>query len=101
MDIDIGKIEQIKVWHENLDFDSGWFLDFVIIRKKYSTGHTVSKIYVQRLKLISQVLYHQIHDHIKKNLSVQVIPLILKQNTNLFFLLFLSNYCKRCSIWDP
>ena len=32
---------------------------------------------------------------------IQVIPLILKQNTNLFFLLFLSNYCKRCSIWDP
>ena len=32
---------------------------------------------------------------------IQVIPLILKQNTNLFFLLFLSNYCKRRSIWDP
>ena len=33
--------------------------------------------------------------------DLQAIPLILKQNTNLFFLLFLSNYCKRCSIWDP
>ena len=34
-------------------------------------------------------------------LGIQVIPLILKQNTNLFFLLFLSSYWKRCSIWDP
>jgi hypothetical protein len=67
MDIDIGKIDQIKIWHDNSGPGSAWFLDSVIIRKKYSTCQIISNIYIQRLEEISKVLYRQIRQQIKKN----------------------------------
>jgi hypothetical protein len=35
MDIDVGKIDRIKIWHDNSKIGSAWFLDTVIIRKKH------------------------------------------------------------------
>jgi len=71
MDIDIGKIDRIKIWHDNSGPGSAWFLDSVIIRKKYSTCQTISNIYIQRLEEISQALHRQIHEQIKKNSSLR------------------------------
>ena len=70
MDIDIGKIDRIKIWHDNSGTNPTWFLDSVVIRKKYSTCSTVSTIYTQRLEQISQVLYRQIHEPMKKESTV-------------------------------
>ena len=71
MDIDIGKIDRIKIWHDNSGPGSAWFLDSVIIRKKYSTCYTISNIYVQRLEQISQVLYRQTWELMNKNSMVR------------------------------
>lgn len=59
MDIDVGKIDRIKIWHDNTGAGSAWFLDSVTIRKKYSTCSMISNIYIQRLEQISQVFYRQ------------------------------------------
>ncbi|CAF1056748.1 unnamed protein product [Adineta steineri] len=69
MDIDIGKIDRIKIWHDNTNPRSAWFLDSVIIYKKHSTCHTISDIYIQRLEQISKVLYRQHHEQMKKNMT--------------------------------
>ncbi|CAF4736185.1 unnamed protein product [Rotaria sp. Silwood1] len=67
MDIDIGKIDRIKIWYDNSNFNSAWFLESIIIYKKYSTCYTISNIYIQRLKQISNILYHQFYEHMNKN----------------------------------
>jgi hypothetical protein len=71
MDIDIGKIDRIKIWHDNSGVGSAWFLDSVIIRKKYSTCHIISNIYIQRLEHISKALYRQIAQQIKQTSKVR------------------------------
>ncbi|CAF3724820.1 unnamed protein product [Rotaria sordida] len=67
MDIDIGKIDRIKIWHDNSSLGSAWFLESIIIRKKYSTCQTISNIYIQRLEQISKALYRQINEPMNKN----------------------------------
>lgn len=56
MDIDVGKIDRIQIWHDNTGTGSAWFLDSVTVRKNSSM---VSNIYIQRLEHISHVLYRQ------------------------------------------
>ena len=70
MDIDIGEIDRIKIWHDNSGPGSAWFLDSVVIQKKYSTCYTISNIYVQRLDEISNALHRQVHEQMKKNFTV-------------------------------
>lgn len=70
MDIDIGKIDRIKIWHDNSGMNPSWFLDSIVIRKKYSTCSTISIIYTQRLEQISQVLYRQNHESMIKQSTV-------------------------------
>ena len=67
MDLDIGKINRIQIWHDNSGTGPAWFLDSVVIRKMYSTCSTVSNIYIQRLEQITQVLHRQIHEQMKKD----------------------------------
>jgi hypothetical protein len=59
MDIDIGKIDRIKIWHDNSGVGSAWFLDSIIIRKNYSTSQIISNIYIQRLQQVTQALHRQ------------------------------------------
>ena len=73
MDIDVGEIDRIKIWHDNSGAGSAWFLDSVIIRKKHSTCHTITNIYIQRLEEISKALYRQVREQIKKNSKVRYI----------------------------
>jgi hypothetical protein len=70
MDIDIGEIDRIKIWHDNSGPGSAWFLDSIVIHKKYSTCHTISNVYIQRLDQISQALHRQIREQMKKNFTV-------------------------------
>lgn len=71
MDLDIGKIDRIQIWHDNSGTSPAWFLDSVIIRKMSSTCSTVSNIYVQRLEQITQILHRQIHEQMKKESIVR------------------------------
>ena len=59
MDIDVGKIDGIKLWHDNSKPDSDWFIESITIVKKHSTCHTISNIYTQRIKQITNVLYRR------------------------------------------
>jgi hypothetical protein len=69
MDIDIGKIDRIKIWHDNSGPGSAWFLDSILIRKTYSTCQTISNIYIRRLEEISKALHRQIREQMKKNVT--------------------------------
>ncbi|UJR31475.1 hypothetical protein I4U23_018964 [Adineta vaga] len=66
MDIDIGEIDRIKIWHDNSNLNSAWFLDSIIIQKKYSTCHIISDIYIQRLEQISKAIDRRISEQRKK-----------------------------------
>jgi len=71
MDIDVGEIERIKIWHDDSGVGSAWLLDSVIIRKKHSTCRPITNVYIQRLEQISKALYRQAYEQIKKDLKVQ------------------------------
>ncbi|CAF4210503.1 unnamed protein product [Rotaria sp. Silwood2] len=71
MDIDIGKIDRIKIWHDNSNIGSAWFLESIIIRKKYSTCYTISNIYIQRVEQISNALYRQVYKNMNINSNVR------------------------------
>lgn len=68
MDIDVGKIDRIKIWHDNSNLGAALFLESIIIYKKYSTCYTISNIYNQRLQHVSKAIYRQASDPMKKNL---------------------------------
>ena len=67
MDIDVGIIDRIKVWHDNTGVGPAWLIDSVIVRKKHSTCRPITNIFVQRLEQISKVLYRQACEQIKKS----------------------------------
>ncbi|CAM4769474.1 unnamed protein product [Rotaria magnacalcarata] len=67
MDIDIGIIDRIKIWHENSSLGAAWFLESVIIRKKYSTCHIISNIYLQRIEHFCRDFYRQASEPTKKH----------------------------------
>ncbi|CAF1145472.1 unnamed protein product [Adineta ricciae] len=69
MDIDIGGIRRIKIWHDNSNPNSAWFLDSVLIEKQYSTCQIISDVYIQRLEQISRVIYRQMVDGRQKRHS--------------------------------
>jgi len=69
MDYDVGEIEQIKIWHDNSGVGAAWYLESVVIRKLHSTNRTVTNVYTQRLDQISQVLYKQAREQIRKQFS--------------------------------
>lgn len=60
MDVDVGKIDGIKIWHDNSKPDSDWFIESIAIIKKHSTCYTISNIYAQRIKQIANVLYRRV-----------------------------------------
>jgi hypothetical protein len=66
MDIDVGQIEQIKIWHDDTGVGSAWLLDSITIRKKHSTCLPITNIFIQRLEQISKALYRQARDQMKK-----------------------------------
>ncbi|CAF4476662.1 unnamed protein product, partial [Rotaria sp. Silwood2] len=72
MDIDIGKIDRIKVWHDNSGVGPAWLLDSIIIRKKHSICRPITDIYIQRLEKISQILYHQACEQLKRDHNLQL-----------------------------
>ncbi|CAF3634455.1 unnamed protein product [Rotaria socialis] len=67
MDIDIGIIDRIKIWHENSSLGAAWFLESVIIRKKYSTCHIISNVYLQRIEHLCRYFYRQASEPTKKD----------------------------------
>lgn len=69
MDNDVGKIEQIKIWHDGSGIGAAWLLDSVTIRKKYSTCRLIADTYVQRLEQIAQVFYNQTIEKLKKEFN--------------------------------
>ncbi|UJR15205.1 hypothetical protein I4U23_002164 [Adineta vaga] len=71
MDIDVGDINRIKIWHDNTKPGAGWFLDTVIIRKKHSTCRPISNSFIQRVTQISKVLYREAREQMKKNYNVR------------------------------
>ncbi|CAF0764579.1 unnamed protein product [Adineta steineri] len=71
MDLDVGKIDRIKIWHDNSGVGAAWLLDNVTVRKKYSTSRSITNIFIQRLEQISNVLYYQIRKQVQKNHSVR------------------------------
>ena len=66
MDMDVGKVDQIKIWHDNSGVGPGWFLDSVVIRKKHSTCRPVTTIFIQRLHEASQALYRRAREQLQK-----------------------------------
>ncbi|CAF4045720.1 unnamed protein product [Rotaria sordida] len=72
MDIDVGKIDRIKIWHDNTGVGSAWLLDSIIIRKKHSTCRLITNIYIQRLEKISQILYQQACEQLKKDHNLRL-----------------------------
>ncbi|CAF0903962.1 unnamed protein product [Adineta steineri] len=71
MDLDVGKIDRIKIWHDNSGVGAAWLLDNVTVRKKYSTSRSITNIFIQRLEQISTVLYYQILKQVQKSHSVR------------------------------
>ena len=80
MDIDVGKIDQIRIWHDNSGAGPGWFLDFVLIRKKYSSSRLIADTFVQHLEQFSQIYYRQARDQIKKAIEKSQKPPTTKDN---------------------
>ena len=80
MDIDVGKIEQTKIWHDNSGAGPGWFLDSVLIRKKYSRSRLIADTFVQRLEQFSQIYYRQARDQLKKAVEKSQKPPTTKDN---------------------
>jgi len=72
MDIDVGEIDRIKIWHDNTGIGAAWFLDSIIIRKKHSTCRQVTNIFIERLEEISKALYRQVRAQIKKNHKIRL-----------------------------
>ena len=66
MDIDVGEINRIKIWHDNSGAGPGWFLETVVIRKKHSTFRPVTTLFIQRLEQASQVLYNRAREQLQK-----------------------------------
>ena len=60
MDVDVGKIDGIKIWHDNSKPDSDWFIELIAIIKKHSTCYTIANIDAQRIKQIANVLYRRV-----------------------------------------
>ena len=69
MDIDVGKIEHIRIWHDNSGAGPGWFLDSVLIRKKYSRSRVIADTFVERLEQLGHVYRHRAQDQIKKAMA--------------------------------
>ena len=66
MDVDVGKIDRIRIWHDNSGSTPGWFLSSVVVRKKYSSSRTIASIFVKRLEEISQAYYRHGRAQLKK-----------------------------------
>ena len=67
MDIDVGIIDRIKIWHDNSGIGASWLLDSVIIRKMHSTCRPITDVFVQRLEKISEILYRQASKQLKRD----------------------------------
>ncbi|CAF4125874.1 unnamed protein product [Rotaria socialis] len=72
MDIDVGKIDRIKVWHDNSGVGAAWLLDSIVVRKKYSTCRSIADIFVQRLETISHALYRKTFEQVKKDYALRL-----------------------------
>lgn len=72
MDIDVGNINAIKIWHDNSKPGAAWFLDTVIVRKKHSTCRSVTNIFVQRVTQISKILYGQACEQLQRNHKIRL-----------------------------
>ncbi|CAF3802035.1 unnamed protein product [Rotaria sp. Silwood1] len=72
MDIDVGTIDRIKIWHDNTGIGSAWLLDSITIRKKHSTCRPITNIYIQRLEKISEILYRQSYEQLKKDYNLRL-----------------------------
>ena len=66
MDVDVGKIDGIRIWHDNSGSAAGWFLSSVVVRKKYSSSRTIASTFVKRLEEISQAYYRHGRVQLKK-----------------------------------
>jgi hypothetical protein len=67
MDNDVGQIHSIKIWHDNAGLQAAWFLDTVVIRKKYSVP--VIQSFNERANEISQVFYQRADKKFRQFLS--------------------------------
>ncbi|CAF5103547.1 unnamed protein product, partial [Rotaria magnacalcarata] len=72
MDIDVGTIDRIKVWHDNSGVGAAWLLDSIVIRKKYSTCRPIAAIFVQRLETISHALYRKTFEQLKNDYALRL-----------------------------
>ena len=66
MDMDVGEIDRIKIWHDNSGAGPAWYLESVVIRKKHSAYRQVTDIFVERLAHASKALYLQACGHLQK-----------------------------------
>ncbi|CAF1040089.1 unnamed protein product [Adineta ricciae] len=71
MDIDVGNINAIKIWHDNSKPGAAWFLDTVIVRKKHSVCRSITNIFIQRVTQISKALYNQACEQLKRSHKIQ------------------------------
>jgi hypothetical protein len=78
MDIDVGQIERIKVCHDCSKCATGWFLESIVIVKKYSTCRTISDIHRQRVEHIAHSLYCRTSEQSNNNESSKEKPMTTK-----------------------